>query len=93
MARLTPKLDRVAKVRLVIERLGLDEIEASFAVALASGEIPGDVVSERPMTREERRRVGLDLIAGEDDLPEYDEEPDDETEQPALSNAYPSRHG
>ena len=64
-----------------MERMGLDEIEAAFAVALAHGEIPGDVVSVRPMTREQRQRIGLDVIAGEDDVPEYNEENDEELEE------------
>jgi hypothetical protein len=66
--------DREVNVQTVMERMGLDEIEAAFVVALARGECArgesargestGDVESLPPMTLEERRRIGLGIVAG-----------------------------
>lgn len=66
--------DRKAEVRSVKAALGLDELEAEFVVALDRGEFDGDIVFTEPMTAEERRRFGLDLVVGEEPEIECDGE-------------------
>src|SRR5687767_8350632 len=57
MARVMPTTDRAVDVRMVMERLGVDEVQAGFIVALARGEVAGDIEFARPVTSEERRRM------------------------------------
>jgi hypothetical protein len=76
MAQMRADQDRAPEIRQVMDETGFDEIEAAFVVALERGETFGDIVSEGPMTREERRRIGLDLVAGEDDPLELDDDDD-----------------
>lgn len=66
--------ERAAEIVLVMQTMGVDEIEAGFIVALERGETYGDVQSVGPMTPEERRRIGLDILA----FDEPDGEEDDE---------------
>ena len=60
MDRLTVGADREQGMQELIDDFGLDEAEARFVVALARGEIDGDVRFVPPLTPEERRRIGLD---------------------------------
>jgi hypothetical protein len=79
MARVTQDLALPAEVLSIMEEMGVDEIEARFILALLRDETFGDVQSIGPMTPEERRRIGLDIVAGgpfdpdlRDDQPESD---------------------
>jgi hypothetical protein len=76
MARVMPTTDRAADVRMVMERLGVDEVQAEFIVALAYGEVDGDVEFSRPVTAEERRRMGLDIVIGEESELDLDDDDD-----------------
>ena len=66
MARVMPATDRATDVRTVMEELGVDEAQAEFIVALTYGEIDGDIEFSRPITPEERRRLGLDIAIDEE---------------------------
>ena len=76
MARVMPITDRAVEVRTVMEQLGVDEVQAEFIVALAHGEVDGDIGFSRPVTPEERRRMGLDVIIGEESELELDDDED-----------------
>ena len=54
--------ERAALVEQAMSELGFDRIEAEFFVALGRGEIHGDI-EQSAMTPEERRRIGLDIVA------------------------------
>jgi hypothetical protein len=60
-----------------MKEAGVDEIEAAFIVALERGETYGDVQSVGPMTPEERRRIGLDIVAGGPFDPDIGEDRED----------------
>lgn len=80
MARVKPDTDRAAEIRRVMDDTGYDEVLAAFAVALERGETDGDVQSVGPMTPEERRRIGLDVIADDGGDPVLELTPDREAE-------------
>src|SRR5688500_4248440 len=68
--------DRAIDVQTVMEEMGLDEIEAAFVIALARGEIHGDVEPTGPMTPEDWRLMGVDVVAGEDGDPDLERDPE-----------------
>ena len=76
MARLTPTTKRDVDIEAVMKEFGVDEIEAAFIAALERGEIDGDIVFTKPLTAEERRRFGLDIVVGEEDELNLDDEDD-----------------
>lgn len=51
--------EREAEIRAAMEEFGVDESEAAFIVAIGHGEIDGDVVSDPPLSQDERDRLGL----------------------------------
>ena len=55
MARLSINTERAADIARVVREAGVDEVQAAFFVALARGEVDGDVVPDRPVSSEERR--------------------------------------
>jgi hypothetical protein len=73
MDRVTVAADWEQEVRALIDDFGLDEAEARFILALARGEIDGDVRFLPPLTADERRRFGLGR--GPHDDPSDDERP------------------
>lgn len=52
--------DRDEEIRATMAELGVTESEAAFIVAMARGEIDGDIVADPPLTPEERERMGID---------------------------------
>jgi hypothetical protein len=69
-----PTTDRATDIRMVMEKLGVDEVQAEFIVALAYGDVDGDIEFTRPITPEERRRMGLDILIGEESDLELDDD-------------------
>jgi hypothetical protein len=58
-------IEREARIQRLLDRTSLTREEAEETVAIALGEIEGDIVPTRPLTAEERHRFGLDLTAEE----------------------------
>jgi hypothetical protein len=62
-------LDRDEQIRRLMDRFGLSEREAQSIVAQGLGEIGGDITSNgRPLTSDQRRRLGLGANAADDPL-------------------------
>ena len=57
--------EREARIQRLLDRTSLTREEAEETIAIALGEIEGDVVPTRPLTAEERHRFGLDVTAEE----------------------------
>ena len=51
--------DRDAEIRAAMAAFGVDESEAAFIVAVGRGEVDGDVLSDPPLSPDERDRLGL----------------------------------
>lgn len=76
MARVMPTIDRAVDVRTVMDKLGVDEVQAEFIVALANGDVDGDIEFTRPVTPEERQQLGLDIVIGEESELDRDDDED-----------------
>ena len=50
--------DRLLQFYQLLRRLGLPRDQWPFALAIELGDIDGDVLAERPLTEEEKRRHG-----------------------------------
>jgi hypothetical protein len=62
---MTSREERKAKIQELLDRTSLPREYAEEVVAISLGESEGDVVPTRPLTAEERRRMGLDITAEE----------------------------
>ena len=56
---------REAMIQEMVARTSLPREDAEAAIARSLGESEGDVVATRPLTAEERQRIGLDITAEE----------------------------
>jgi hypothetical protein len=65
MAKLITPAEREMRTQRLLDRTSLTREEAEEVVAIALGESEGDVVSTRPLTPEERKRIGLGLTMEE----------------------------
>jgi hypothetical protein len=65
MANMITPAEREQRIQRLVDRTSLTREEAEEVVAIALGESDGDVVSTRPLTPEERRRIGLGLTMEE----------------------------
>ena len=57
--------EREAMIQELLDRTTLPREYAEEAVAISLGESNGDIVPTRPLTPEERRRIGLDVTMDE----------------------------
>ncbi|HEY7031639.1 MAG TPA: hypothetical protein VH482_09945 [Thermomicrobiales bacterium] len=57
--------EREAMIQELLDRTSLPREYAEEVVAISLGESEGDVVATRPLTAEERQRIGLDITAEE----------------------------
>ena len=67
LAHMKTTADRAIDMQTVMDGMGLGEIEATFVVDLARGETTGCIKFTGPVSPQQRRRMGLDIVAGEDD--------------------------
>lgn len=63
--RILPGETRAQAVARLTKHFGYDERTAEFTISLSQG--LSDVVPDEPMTKAEKRAIGLGVIAGEDD--------------------------
>jgi hypothetical protein len=65
MADMIDPSEREARIQELVDRTNLTREMAEEIVAISLGESDGDIVPTRPLTPEERRRIGLGLTIQE----------------------------